>query len=32
LRRLRVEVVKNSMTADSSNEGEFETSTSTEAP
>jgi hypothetical protein len=32
LRRLRVEVVKNRMTADSSNDGEFETSTTTDAP
>jgi len=31
LRRLRVDVVKNSMTADSSNDGEFETSTTTDA-
>ena len=30
--RLRVEVVKNSITADSSNEGEFDTSTTTDAP
>jgi hypothetical protein len=32
LRRLRVDVVKNSITAVSSNDGEFETSTTTDAP